>query len=99
MGYNTVISICNDNLSDYEKRPDRFLRTIRDGVNDGEEFWGITVLPSEHADNTQIVAVGQNSATKLFSGWRGRHHEHMGQIILLRDWADSLGFDLVERSK
>lgn len=95
MGFNTNITICNDNLSDYERNPERFARVICGGAlnRDGDDQWGITVLSADHADATQLVAAGSNFATKVHTGWyAGSHHTKTGQIELLRQWADSLGY-------
>jgi hypothetical protein len=95
MGFNTNITICNDNLSDYERNPERFARVICRGAlkPDGDDQWGITVVPAEHADATQLVAAGGNFATKVYTGYYvGSHHTQDGQVALLKQWADSLGY-------
>lgn len=100
MGYNTNITICNDNLGEYERDPARFARVICAGAlkREGIENWGITVLPAEHADGTQLVAAGQNWATKVYTGWyHGSHHTEEGQIALLRQWADALGYRISKK--
>jgi hypothetical protein len=102
MGFNTVVTICNDMLGDYERNPERFTKIICGGAlkHDGEDQWGITVLPSDHADATQLVAAGGNYATKVHTGWYvGSHHTEEGQEKLLRQWADSLGYHLVKKTK
>jgi len=100
MGFNTNITICNDNLADYERHSERFARIICGGAlkRDGEEQWGITVLPAEHADGTQLIAAGGNFATKLYTGWyAGSHHTEEGQVALLRQWAESLGYRISKK--
>lgn len=98
MGYNTSITICNDNLSDYERHPERFMQVVRDGILEGEESWGITVQPGEHADATQLIAVGGNFSTKLFTSWSSpAHHTPDGRVALLHHWADALGYQLVKK--
>ncbi len=103
MGFNTNITICNDYLADYERNPERFARIICGGAlkpyGDGYPSWGITVLQADHADGTQLVAVGGNTATKVYTGhtpdlWP--HHTRIAQVALLRRWADSLGFRIVD---
>lgn len=98
MGWNTNVTICNDNLGDYGRNPERFTRIICDGAldRDGAEQWGITVLPNAHADYTQLVAVGGNFATKLYTGY-GSHHTREGQVELLRQWAESLGYRISKK--
>lgn len=101
MGYNTSITICNDNLADYEHHPDRFMRIVREGLIDGsEESWGVTVHPSRHADDTQLIAVGQNFSTRVHVGcFLPPHHKPDGQVELLRQWAEALGYDIKLRRK
>lgn len=100
MGWNTNITICNDNLSDYGRNPERFAKIICAGAlrRDGEDQWGITVLPNAHADYTQLIAAGGNFATKLYTGhYVGSHRTREGQVALLRQWADSLGFRIAKK--
>lgn len=105
MGFNTAISICNDNLSDYERNPERFFRLLKEGMYDGEvepvsNLWGITVHPTEHADTTQLIAVGQNFSTRLLNThYVGSHHTREGQVNILREWAKSLGYDITPRAQ
>lgn len=97
MGYNTNITICNDRLSDYQRYPDRFMRVVEDGLFGGDtNNWGITVLPTDHADVTQLIAAGGNCATKVFTARCAKsHHTDGGQVELLRQWADAMGYKLV----
>jgi hypothetical protein len=97
MGFNTNITICNDNLADYERHPERFARIICGGAlkRDGDDQWGITVLPADHADAVQLVAAGGNFATKVYTGYyTGSHHTEDGQLALLRQWAEAMGYEL-----
>lgn len=98
MGFNTAISICNDNLGDYERNPERFVKIIYDGINDGNKLWGITVHPSEHADATQLIAVGGNFSTRVHTTcYVSSHHTKEGQIDILRSWADALGYRISKK--
>ncbi|AEJ93183.1 hypothetical protein FDG57_gp043 [Mycobacterium phage Mutaforma13] len=103
MGFNTNITICNDNLRDYEKNPERFFRLLKEGIYDGHVepvtgLWGITVHTPEHADATQLIAAGQNFSTRVYTGWyTGSHHTEEGQVALLRQWADSLGYRISKK--
>lgn len=98
MGYNTNITICNDNLSDYERHPDRFIRVIRDGLLEGETSWGITVQPSAHADDTQLIAVGGNCSTKVHTTYYvPSHHTADGQLAILQSWAAALGYQISKK--
>lgn len=98
MGFNTNITICNDNIHDYRRDPQRFTEFICTHYNDGGDFWGITVLPSEHADVTQLIGAGGNFATKLLATHnRGWHHTEDAQVELLRQWADHLGYRISKK--
>lgn len=98
MGFNTNITICNDYLGEYENQPEVFTGIICGGARllEGDRQWGITVLPSAHADSTQLIAVGGNFASKLYTGYNmDSHHTREGQIAALEQWAKSLGFSLI----
>lgn len=99
MGYNTNITICNDNLSDYARNPTRFVDIIQRNIQKGGEAWDMTVHRSEHADSTQLIAVGGNFSTKLYVTSHGlpSHHTKEGEIALLKDWAAWLGFEVVKK--
>jgi hypothetical protein len=100
MGFNTNITICNDNLTDYERDPERFWRLVREGMyNEATpmRLWGITVH-SDHADATQLIAAGGNFSTKVHTGWYvGSHHTKDGQVALLKQWADALGYTVSKK--
>lgn len=100
MGYNTNITICNDNLEDYLRRPEQFVQVIADNARTGAaEHWGVTVLPADHADATQLIAAGGNFATKVYTGhFAGSHHKEDGQVEILRQWAHALGYQIVPNS-
>lgn len=101
MGWNTNITICNDNLSDYDRRPELFTKTITDAAATmGQvETWGITVHQPDHADNTQLIAVGANCSTKVHTTYFvPPHHTEEGQVAILRSWAQSLGYDIHKRT-
>ncbi|WP_100514161.1 hypothetical protein [Mycobacteroides abscessus] len=102
MGFNTNITICNDYLADYENQPEVFTgiicRSAR--LQEGDRQWGITVLPSAHADATQLIAAGGNFASKLHTVYNMHsHHTREGQIAVLEQWAKALGFSLVRDSE
>jgi hypothetical protein len=98
MGFNTNITICNDNLADYERQPERFMSVVTEGLQSGAKSWGITVQPTDHADATQLIAVGHNSSTKVFTAnYLASHHLEAGQVELLRRWADALGYRISKK--
>lgn len=53
-----------------------------------------SVIGCQHADVTQILAVGQNYATSLGNYYWGRHLEREDQIQLLRMVAEEYGYSL-----
>lgn len=95
MGFNTAVMFCNDGLTEIRKCSSEFVEGIARNINDGGEVYGLgftaQVLPTDHADATQLIAVGGNFATKVFTGC-GSHHTEEGQVALLRQWAESLGY-------
>lgn len=87
MGFNTSITICNDGFGQIEKHPDEFVDQIMLNYNRGGRGLG------DHADATQLIAVGGNFSTKVHTGFYvGSHHTTEGQVALLKQWADSLGY-------
>ncbi len=58
-----------------------------------------TVIEQHHADDTAIVAIGQNYGTKIGSCYyTGRHDLPEGQEKILRQLADNMGYRLVKKS-
>ena len=97
MGFNTAVIIRND-----------FLHQIKDDPEFGQKVYGaiisngrgpyhgqsFDVLPSDHADNTQIVAIGGNSIRTLgYGGDWGAEDE-----TILRNLAHRMGFKLVRKA-
>ena len=59
---------------------------------------GFRVVCEDHADYTNVIAVGGNHATSLLRIHNGgRHHEEVDQVLLLRIAAAELGYDLEPR--
>lgn len=94
MGFNTAIIVRND-----------FLHEIKDDPDFGQKVYGATigngrgpyhgqsfdVLPSQHADYTQIVAIGGNTIWRFGSRPETDEKE-------LRYLADVMGFRLVRKA-
>ncbi|WPH57729.1 hypothetical protein [Mycobacterium phage WXIN] len=104
MGYNTSLTILNDGFDQLEHYPDDFVEGIKRHMNRGGSFGVgnhcnvVDVQPTDHADATQLIAVGGNFSTKVHTGWYvGSHHTEDGQIALLRQWADSLGYRIAKK--
>ena len=105
MGFNTAVMFCNDGFSQIEAHPDEFVEGIVRNYNRGGTF-GVgnhgnlaQVIASEHADYTQLVAVGGNFATRVHTAWRCDHHTEDGQVAILRQWADMLGYQIARKPK
>ena len=101
MGFNTAVVVLNDALdsirSDAEigERIDRAIMLVRREGGDVSAHGknavhvnAIRVLPPQHADYVQIVAVGGNTIRNL--GWSMKWEPE----DLLRDLADHLGYSL-----
>jgi len=102
MGFNTAAIILNDGingLTDDAGFGERLYREIlscrRTGgvVSIGNHANACKILPSQHADTTQIVAIGQNTIVPLgYSMFSASDKERV-----VRDMARDLGFDLRKR--
>lgn len=110
MGMNTPAIILNDAINYLQDDPQfnqKLYRAILEtnagqpvDVSIGNHCNGMTVFPCQHADFTQIYALGGNYATKLGSIYNGGvHHTPEAQLQLLKDLAELHGFRLVKRSK
>lgn len=92
MGFNTVAFFLNDQCDQVERDPQtlpRLMRAMSSGSgNDDQQY--MTVLPSVHADGTQIVLAGGNRITPLGIMF-GRDHS---EEALIRELARRLGYSL-----
>jgi hypothetical protein len=97
MGFNTVAFFLNDMSDQIEGDPQtisRLMNAMRSGRGyDGRQY--MRVLPSQHADHTQVLLAGQNRITTLpiVMGW-----DHTEEA-LLRALADHLGYRLVAKRR
>ena len=107
MGYNTAAIILNDALS--EIRTDaHFGETLvgeictshraRQTVRAGNHANAAAVLPSCHADETQVVVVGQNSIRLAAVLWK--YIPHNGDLAedLFAAMADKLGYNCSKKA-
>jgi hypothetical protein len=109
MGFNSLIGVLNDRLSEIERDPEGFVREMIKGIHklsissDGPiDFHPgqSTVISCAHADQVTVVAHGGNHSTvlgRVYNG--GNHHTEEYQIDLLERIADDYGFRLVRKSK
>lgn len=104
MGYNTNLTILNDGFDQLIKHPAEFVDGImanyyRGGdVGVGNHANVCNIQATDHADATQLIAVGGNFSTKVHTTWYvPSHHKENGQVAILRSWADSLGYDIIRR--
>jgi len=112
MGFNTTVFICNDAFSAMQNDPKGFVGKIVEGTMRcqpdkpfefglGNQGNGFQVVSCEHADIVTLIAAGGNHATPLghaFMGVRG-HHTAEGQVEILRQIADRLGYRLVKKPR
>jgi hypothetical protein len=98
MGYNTVVMVLNDRLSDIEKDPDfgrKLVHQIMHTHARHDEYvpgpHGTSVLPSVHADTSQLVVVQANSLRLLGYGWSSDPEQCMRLL------ADELGFSVTKK--
>jgi len=112
MGYNTVVLFLNDHLQsikdDAQNVIDGICSRAVGGMDDERvgEYSGRYHLPYQikiptvhHADNTVLIAVGGNYATKLFSTYGYSHHKEEDQVRMLKEWADKLGYNISKKRK
>jgi len=107
MGYNSVVLILNDCLNEIKKdkefgdKVDDAVMRLHNGnqvdINSGCCVNAATAISCQHADVTQIIAVGGNCATVLANLW-GNHHTEEGRVFLLKSLADSMGYRVVKKA-
>lgn len=95
MGFNTAVVILNDHLHQLEKDPkfgERLGEAIRMAGREKLYTSGFDVLPTQHADTMQIVAIGGNTIRRLgFSSYYADNEQ------ILKDLASDLGFRVVKK--
>ena len=107
MGFNTAVLILNDAMEGLKTDPDvgtaihdailTAHRTQYKGFSIAYHGNGGAVLPSQHADTVQIIAVGGNYITtvaNLYGCWR----EMEDKVELTKRLAASLGYRLVRKA-
>jgi hypothetical protein len=114
MGWNTTVIVLNDAIDMIKddvdfgrnlyyailelqrgKQVDIPARSSRGGIHCN----AATAVETHHADDTAIVAVGQNCATELGRCYyTGFHGEEQGKLNILRQLADNMGYRLVKKS-
>lgn len=109
MGYNTPVMILNDAMSNLKTDADvgrkmyeaMLLSSRPEYRNRGVDFSignhcnGGMVLPSRHADETRLIAVGGNYMTDIGSVWGASMDD---PEALCRALAEKLGFRLVKKA-
>lgn len=99
MGFNTAVTIFNDNIGDLKKHPEEFVKQLQVLINDGgHSFFGY-VHPSQHASTVQVVAHGGNMSIPLvyIHNRQINANSREGQVEILRALAEKLGFDIVAK--
>ena len=106
MGYNTAVLFLNDGLSCLAKDPDAG-KKIYDAITETSLGRPVSfglgnhcnmgyALPSRHADEIQLIAVGGNSMVCLERMYYGLSDMTNPDAVLKR-WADERGFRLVKK--
>lgn len=95
MGFNTAMVVLNDYTHEIRKDQEfgrKVIEAIQQSHRGDLHLQGFSILPSSHADNMQIIAVGGNSIKRL-----GYGHYTDDDEKLLRKLADQHGFNLVRK--
>lgn len=95
MGYNTAILILNDQLNELARDSNagkELAGAVLEASATGRTVWmpltGGQVLPSVHADLTQVVLIGGNRIRCVMSSFSDEEDE------ILREWAAERGYEL-----
>lgn len=110
MGFQTSIMLLNDAVDQLKtdtgfgpRLLDAILESSRKEYRErGVDVWlgnhanACVVLPSQHADNVQIVAVGGNYVRPFGTVWGG-WRDMQNNVKLLESLADQMGFKLVPK--
>lgn len=110
MGFNTSVVILNDALHVIKEHGQEFseqlVNTIlRQNINKvptdvpcHNHCNVAQVILSQHADNTQLLAVGGNCGSVIETIYNGgRHHTPEFQVELLKRAAEKLGYKLIKK--
>ena len=102
MGYNTAAMFLNDTV--HTLKDDTTLgRRIYEAIGDsqhpdnrnGVDFRGGILLPSRHADDVQVIAVGHNHMRLLGVAF---HVDMQDSVEVLKRVADEYGYRLVKKA-
>ena len=109
MGYNSTIIVLNDGLGNIA-RDEEFGKNISDAIGSlghgnpdgitvpsGNHCNPATVIETHHADETVVVAVGQNCATVLANLYGTPHHKDEHKLGIIKEMAKRLGYRLVKK--
>lgn len=95
MGFNTAFMVLNDHLSEIAKDKnfgEKLRYSITVGDRDPFAFNHGVVLPTQHADTMQIIAVGGNTARTMgFGTWT------QDDLALIKILADKHGYTLTKK--
>lgn len=94
MGFNTAMMVLNDHLHEIEKDKDfgaKVSEAIRYAGRGKLYTSGFSVLPTQHADTMQIVAIGGNTLRNIgYGSWSNNDEE------LLKSIARDMGYRLTK---
>lgn len=113
MGFNTSVIVLNDALGQIEEEKE-FGKRIARAVNQlslhthsvhgidipaGNHANAATVVETHHADRTTLLAFGGNCVSQLYATYGWKHQDEDFRIRLLKEFADSLGYNIVKKPK
>lgn len=106
MGYNATLMIMLDGISAIDRDLERWWQATTDAIAQKDyksqqpaaNHCNVSqVISVEHADLTQIVAVGGNCGTRLGFALGWNHTKPEDHIRILKELAGSLGYNLVKK--
>lgn len=110
MGFNSVVLICNDAISEIENDPGGWWRKAWQKLcllgrdDDGTFGYGnhggyFQAVLNQHADCTGVIIVGGNHATVVDTTHLNDHHTEDGQDAILKDILEKRGYRVTKKKK
>jgi hypothetical protein len=103
MGFNSAVLILNDMLHEIEADPNigkiiaAGIRSAGTGIGRDYHPHQIGFVPTQHADTTQIIAVGGNTIRCI--GYAHWERGYPDEETILRHLADRMGYTLRKKAK
>ena len=107
MGLMTNVSILNDVIGEYglsvAKKVEFFdliyNQMCSSQAIEAAQHSGVVVNSVEHSSTTTIIAMGGNHSTVLGHTLASSHHTPEGQLAILKELADDLGYRITKKAK